>query len=299
MTLTKHEKNIEPSISVVLITRNRLEELFNCLNSLSHQTVGDFEIVLVDNGSTDGTPKSIERKYPNVRLIRLPYNEGVPGARNIGAINAKGQVLFFLDDDATIDKDALELIIKRFNQEPSLSIIACNLVDKGKNPLIDVKYDKEYHAANFTGAGFVIRKKILQELGYFPKSFFYGAEETDLSLRIYDAGYYIKFCPEIYIYHKPSPSERFSWRRIYYCTRNNIWVAWKYLPFWNAIKNNINNIIIHFKISLGNHQTIYYIKGVWHGILGIPKILKERKPINKHAQRKIKRLLKGLNSNGS
>lgn len=290
--------NKNPAISVVLITYNRVNELINCINSLSSQTLKDFEIVLVDNGSTDGTPEFIEDKHPEVRMIRLPYNKGVPEARNIGAVNSKGNLLFFLDDDATIEKDTLQKIYKRFENDQSTSIVACNLVDNEGKPLINRKYDKQYHTADFPGGAVAIKKDIFQQLGYYPSNFFYASEETDLSFRIYNAGFYIKYCPEILVFHNTSVSEGLSWRRIYYCTRNNIWVAWKYLPFWSAIINSLNQILIHFKISLDNSLTIYFIKGVWHGILGIPKILKERKPISKHTQIKIRRLHKGLNSNG-
>ncbi|MBL7131184.1 MAG: glycosyltransferase family 2 protein [Candidatus Omnitrophica bacterium] len=294
MTLTIERERFDPLISVVLITYNRLEELINCLDLLNHQTENDFEIILVDNGSTDGTAESIERKYPNVRLIRLPYNEGVPGARNIGAINAKGQLLFFLDDDATIEKDTIEKISNRFKEDRSLSVVACNLVDYDSNPIIKRKYDQAYHTADFPGGAVVIKKDLFQQLGYYPRDFFYAAEETDLSLRIYDAGFYIKYCPEIIVYHDASVYKGLSWRRIYYCTRNNMWVAWKYLPFWSLILNNLNNILVHFQSALEHHQFKYYIKGIWHGLIGIPKILAQRKMINKNTQRRIKRLHKSL-----
>jgi GT2 family glycosyltransferase len=293
---TKNRPN--PLISVVLITWNRKEDLKKCLDSLENQKNSDFDIVLVDNGSNDGTPEVIENKYPDIRLIKLPYNEGVPGARNIGAANAKGKLLFFLDDDATIEKDTLEKIIERFVEDQTLSVIACNLIDYSSHQLIKRRYDSEYHTADFPGGAVVIKKELFQQLGYYPKDFFYHAEETDLSLRIYDAGFYIKYCPEILVYHKPSHVERPNWRYIYYSTRNNIWVSWKYLPFWSAFKNTIYQLIINLKKSFEYRLTRYYIKGVWHGILGIPKILNKRKPINKHAQREIKRLLKGLNNGG-
>lgn len=286
------------SISVVIITHNRLNELIACLNSVSCQTFDGFEIVLVDNGSIDGTPEIVEKKYSEVRVIRLPNNEGVPGARNIGAVNAKGDLLFFLDDDAIIEKGILKKISDRFNKDQSISVIACNLVDNENQPLINRKYDKEYHTADFPGGAVVIKKDLFQKLGYYPKDFFYAAEEADLSLRIYNAGFYIKYCPEILVCHNISASERFSWRRIYYCTRNNIWVAWKYLPFYSALNNSIFNLLTHLIKSFKHRLIRYYFKGVWDGILGIPKILEERKPINKHAQETVKRLHKGLNDGG-
>ena len=80
------------------------------LEELEKQTFRDFEIVVVDQGSTDGAPEEIEKQYPQIKVIRLQKNAGVPAGMNIGAVNARGEILVFLDNDAVLKYDGLQML---------------------------------------------------------------------------------------------------------------------------------------------------------------------------------------------
>jgi glycosyltransferase involved in cell wall biosynthesis len=125
------------SLSLIILTRNRCEELLTTLSSLKSQDT-DFELVVVDNGSSDGTPERVREFWPGVVLIELDSNHSVPVGRNGGIGAATGDILVFVDEDASFasfaSKDALTRIRKRFEKDPRLGILATNshLASTGK-----------------------------------------------------------------------------------------------------------------------------------------------------------------------
>ncbi|MGI8574696.1 MAG: glycosyltransferase [Egibacteraceae bacterium] len=117
-----------PYVSVIVIAHNVLDELRYCLPSLEHGA-GDLELetILVDNGSTDGTAEAIAREFPDVQILRLASNEGVP-ARNHGLRRASGRYRMFLDSDAQLTAGALTTMIDRLERMPNVGLVGPRLV---------------------------------------------------------------------------------------------------------------------------------------------------------------------------
>ena len=117
-----------PSVSVIIVNWNRLEDVLRSVRILSRSREIGLEVIVVDNGSTDGSPEELERN-DDVRLITLGENVGPAAARNHAIDAARGRYLFFLDSDASITGRALRRLVDRMDRDPSIGVIGCRIVN--------------------------------------------------------------------------------------------------------------------------------------------------------------------------
>ncbi|MBU0477502.1 glycosyltransferase [bacterium] len=277
------------SVSLILITMNRYDEFRKTLLSLKEQTAV-FELIVVDNGSNDGSPEMVRKYWPEAVVIELDSNKGVSGGRNEGIKVAKGDILVFLDDDAGFEsRDALSSICRRFEEDPNLGILATNSLhaatmkpEIGAIPRRDKKIFKtDYQATYFCGVGFALRKDLIKEIGDFSYEHFYNCQELDLSWRAIESGYRIMWAVDIVVLHRLTPSERPRGRWVYYNARNRIWLAVEHLPWRYVISYGVFWWGYLLIIAIKNFLLIDFIKGISACIVDLPKILKKRKVLSK------------------
>ena len=103
-----------PLVSVVIITWNRKDDVLESVQSIYKQNYQNVEVVVVDNGSTDGTADALAQVFPAVKIVTLNRNTGVSEGRNLGVAAATGEVIFFLDSDASLGHDTLSNIVRKF-----------------------------------------------------------------------------------------------------------------------------------------------------------------------------------------
>lgn len=241
-------------ISVIILSWNRKKEILRTLDDLQRQTYKDFEIVVVDQGSTDGTLEAVA-SYP-VRIIRLHQNFGVPGGRNVGAVNAKGDVLVFLDNDASLSDDALERVVALF-KDKSIGIVGFQILIESTK-MLDLSSwvyqkgklkdsDKAFYSYTYCGCGHAIRKGLFDTVGYYWDELFFSWEESEYSIRVLDAGHSILYSPDIKVYHRISPENR-TFKPEGECLRlkNSLWVLWRYFPVFYAIRHSFVRIGVYF-----------------------------------------------------
>ena len=94
-----------PLVSIIIVNWNRCEDVLETLQKLTYSNYKNIEVILVDNGSTDNSPKVLLEKFPHINLIALPNNIGCEDGNNVGILNANGEFLIFLDSDADIEAD--------------------------------------------------------------------------------------------------------------------------------------------------------------------------------------------------
>ena len=285
-----------PRVSVVIASWNRRDEIRETLTELRQQTYPDFEVIVVDNNSQDGSPELIEREFEDVRLIRLPRNSGVE-SRNIGIANARGEIVVIVDDDAILEKDWIEKAVNKFDREPQVAVLASRVLNYYTKEICDWIYGKgvntlasnEFQAFSFVGCGAAIRKSALDKVGLFPEEYFLYGDEGDLSIRVIDLGYQIRYYPDLIAYHRVPVEQNMkkTKRRIYYSTRNTIWHYWKYYPLWVALIASLFSLRYNLKDAFRLPCSRLYCKAVVDAFAGIPKILKKRKPVRKETLRKI------------
>jgi GT2 family glycosyltransferase len=127
------------NISIIIVSFNTKELLSQCIKSIFKHTKGiNFEIIVVDNASTDGSQQLIKSDFPKVILIESEINIGFGRANNLGAKHASGDYLFFLNSDTLLIENSIK-ILKDFiysESDPNLAVVGCKLLDKNKNPHI-------------------------------------------------------------------------------------------------------------------------------------------------------------------
>tara|TARA_B100001029_G_scaffold116456_1_gene96501 strand:- start:18163 stop:19065 length:903 start_codon:yes stop_codon:yes gene_type:complete len=267
-------------ISVIIVNWNRLDDMNETLSSLQTQIYKNYEIVVVDNGSTDGSLEMIENKYPYVKLIKSDKNLGCEGGFNLGMENSIGDIFFYLDSDASLSNDVLERVSVEFNKNSKLGILDPRIVNPHNNSIINEP--KNWPLKNhFTGCAAAIRSSVIEKIGMRPAEYFIYTSEADLSLRTIDANYTIEHFSDIVAFHRESPKKRLSSKFYYYYTRNGLWLIWKFYPFFPAIKETIIHLLYNFIKSLLALSPWHFFSGLYEGIRDFKKYsLDKRRPID-------------------
>jgi hypothetical protein len=222
-----------PLVSIVILAWNRRSELEETLKRISESTYRNYEIIVVDNASTDDTCRMVRCDFPEARLIRLPSNKGIYGY-NVGFCNAKGEYVIVLDDDSHPAPDAIEKALEVFTQDTdkNIGIIAFRIV----NPIKGRDFTSAWPEGDwvtFWGCGAAIRREVLESVGDYDEDFFIYANEYDLSIRVLNAGWRVVYCPQITAYHRESKKHR-SWKRTGWIgARNEAWFHIKHFPWWS------------------------------------------------------------------
>jgi len=295
-----------PVVSVVIISYNRIDKLKEALTALREQYFRDFEVIVVDNNSHDGSPRLIEEEFPEVKLTKLPNNIGI-AARNRGIEISRGEFVVLMDDDAVLENDWIEKAVQHFNNEPSLGVLASKVLNYYSREIwgwvygvdVNTHADKQFEVFTFVACAAAIRKSALNAAGLFSEELFIYWDEDDLSIRIMDSGYTLRYHPDLVAYHKVPVNQNAArrTRRKYYHARNAIWYYWKYYPVWVATLVSAFSIPYNLGRSFQYHCFWSTLKGLLDATWGMPGILKKRKPVSKEtwqkaASPKVKRLLR-------
>ncbi len=290
-----------PLISLVLLSWNRQAEMMKTLSDLSQQTYPNFEVIVIDQGSTDGTPEEIERLFPSVKVIRLARNLGVPGGRNVGAARAQGDILVFLDNDASLGKNGLAMTLEKFRNNPRLGILGFKILDARTNELDlrswpyqknrIINADSEFLTYTYCGAGHAIRREVFEKVGYYWDELHFTWEEMQLSVQAIDAGYDILYDPRIVVYHRLSPEKRTTYKSSE-CLRlrNSLWVLWKYTPRHYSLPMSGVRIFAYLVKAIRIHCFFGMTVSMFTALARFELVFQKKDKISEAALRRYKRL---------
>lgn len=278
---------MEPLVSIVTICWNRKQEILESLKGIHQVRFDALEVIVVDNGSTDGTAEAIKEAYPTVRLIRLPENIGIK-AYNKGFQIACGEYIIILDDDSFPHAEAVQRMVEKFQQDAQLGVVAFDVRNyyqyddvkeaESQVPEKNTAATSSHYLMAFNGAGAGVRRNVLEEAGYYPEEFFLYWNEQDTAFRILNRGYKIEFFSDVVAYHKYSPKNRLSWRAPYYYTRNAFWLIWKNYPISAAIGKTMQLVNACFYHAM-EQKTWIYIRAMRDAFLQIGKLKGKRQPV--------------------
>ncbi len=263
-----------PLVSIVIINWNRLDDVMRCLNYLNSPRGVRYEVVVVDNGSTDGSVEQLSR-IESIKFIGLGSNVGPARARNIGIEHASGQYVFFLDSDAVLAKSALARLVERMESDHSVGIAGCRIVD-GRTRKIDQWFYQypaathehvEFDTYSFSAAGAMVRAEALRDAGPFWDDLFIYNEEVDLSIRALRAGYRIIYYPRARVYHASSSNGRCGAATYWSLQiRNWIWIFYRYYsPAPCAVKIS-EYVLLYILKGLVNGHLHACLTGIWAGL---------------------------------
>jgi GT2 family glycosyltransferase len=217
---------------VVLTAGRRPDDLRAAVESLQRQQGVETDIVVVGNGcEPQGVPDGVQ-------VLALPRDDGIPAGRNAGVGHVRGELLFFLDDDARIAaSDALARVARELAADPRLALVqlAPQPLDGGPRsrdwvPRLRVGDPARSSAITVVWEGAVaIRRAVFEHVGGWPADFRFVHEGVDLGWRIMDAGYRMRYAGDIAVLH-PSPSGNAHGYSYYFGARNRVWLARRHLP---------------------------------------------------------------------
>jgi GT2 family glycosyltransferase len=246
-----------PNVSVIIVNYNGSNVIHDCLVALNGQSYRDFEIIVVDNGSSDNSLdviKRFERTHPlsNIKIVLLENNAGFAGANIKGFNYAGAEYIALLNNDAEPDTNWLHNLVRAIESNPAVGICASKLIVHGTK-IIDSagdgfatslkgfkrgegegaeKYETEEYVFGACAGAALYRRKMIEEIGFLDEDFFLIQEDTDLNFRAQLAGWKVMFVPTAVVYHKVrSTIGHMSDEAVYYSLRNTEFVRIKNIPF--------------------------------------------------------------------
>ncbi len=238
-------------VSFVILTWNSVENIASCLASLPASLTCSFEVIVVDNGSQDGTVDTIKKHFPTVRIIQNSTNSGVACARNQGIRASRGQYVLILDDDTVVHPLAVQTLVQLLDGSARVGLCGPRLVDaegqlslscrlfptfwdklsrwlpgnfwramRRRTELADWDHEAPRSVDYLIGACQLIRRRALDEVGLLDELIFYGPEDVDLCLRMHEFGWGVMYEPRATVVHDERRIARsmlsgLGWRHMY------------------------------------------------------------------------------------
>ncbi len=296
----------QPLVSIISVNFNQGKVTHELIQSLEKLTYKNIEVIIVDNGSTEDLTSQLNESYdiPDINIIISKDNLGFAGGNNLGIKQAKGEYLYFVNNDTELPPNSIQPLLERFASDTSIGIISPKIkyftspetiqyagyssinpftarnfaighkeIDKGQHDIA-----KQTHYAH--GAAMMIKREIIASVGMMPEVFFLYYEELDWCEQIKRKGYRIYYEPKALIYHKESISVgKDSPLKTYYLTRNRILFMRRNFSYvhlcvffiYFAFLTVPVKIVLFYLQSNNQHLTAFY-KGIrWN----IQNLLKE------------------------
>jgi len=294
---------MDPLVSVVITNFNGKQFLEPCLSSLYRQSASNFEIILVDNGSTDGSTGFVREKFPDVSVIETGKNLGFAGGTNVGIRASRGKFILTLNNDTVTDPQYIDNLTKPMLSDPGLGMCASKMLlpdgtinsagicisrsgaalDRGISEIDTGNYQREEDVFGPCAGAALYRRSMLDEIGLFDEDFYLYMEDVDLAFRGRMAGWNCRYIPSAKVFHfLAGTTGKKSDITIFYCNRNLVWNVFKnfpvrtfflYLP-WILIRNCTD---VLYYLTHGKGRIVF--KAKVSAIGGIIRMLRKRKEI--------------------
>lgn len=287
--------------SIIIVNWNAKSYLKGCIDSVLSQSFTDYEVILVDNASSDDSVDFVKNNFPQVTIIQNKENVGFAEGNNIGIKNSQGEIIVLLNPDTVTEKDWLSILINTIRSSKKIAAVT------GKMYYLGDKYGKDavfctwskidpFSAApyNFhesepvskvdylSGAAMAIKKDVLDNIGLMDSDYFLYFEETDLCARMIRAGYDLMYIPSAIVWHAVSPLSN-SKNKIYYMERSRIRFALKnfdssyILSFFFIFFGETIFVILRDIKNRNFSRTKTRLRAIWWNLSNLKHTLRARK----------------------
>ena len=291
--------------SVIVVTWNGRELLRKNLPAVLAQSQPDYEVVVVDNGSADGSVELLDREFPGVRVVRLPENRGFAGGNNAALPFCRGEYLVRLNNDARPEPDWLGRLVAAADANPRVGVVASKLVEEGG--LLDsagdryltswaadkrgvheppASFDRADGIFGACGGAALYRRRLVDEIGFFEEDFFLIYEDVDLSFRARLMGWEVVYVPGAVVHHAVGASvDRVPDLKLYYQYRNSeyVWIRnvpgrllWKHAPV--AVLQRLVEVWEAWRLR-GRFRI--YLRAKRDVLLNLPRLLAQRRRLQR------------------
>lgn len=308
---------VNPLVSVSIVNYNGKKFLPDFFASLYQQTYKNFEVIFVDNNSSDDSIEYVKKNYPQVKIIKNTDNSGYAEGNNIGFRNARGEYILIMNNDTILADDLIEKMLRAFEEIPNLGTVqpmvrlmndrqhldACGsfwtntgfnyhygIYKDAAHPL----YTQSFPVYGVKGMCMMVPRTVIEKIGLFDSDFWCYFEETDFCHRLWLAGYECWYYPQTFIFHHMggTSSSRPSSFIQYHSFKNRLCSYLKNLGGKEMIKilpvylflNVIWSLAFLMRMDLENFLVVY--KAVWWNIVHGADTLKKRKYIQTQIRKK-------------
>lgn len=230
-------------ISIVIVSFNARDHLRDCLASVFAHQSGEFEVIVVDNASSDGAADMVEAEFPEVRLVRNPRNEGFAKGVNLGERVAAGDVIVLLNPDSILTEDPFTAPADHLRANPDVGVIGIKILDPDgrlqlsvrrfpglqvalfnryslltrvwpNNPfsrrylMTDWDHNQQTDVDWVSGACLLTTRTVIDRIGPLDEGFFWGFEDVDFCKRVHEAGMRVVYYPDTSVVHVIGASAR-------------------------------------------------------------------------------------------
>ena len=285
-------------ISIIIPNFNGEQFLKECLNSIKKQNFSHYEVIIVDNGSNDGSVEYLNENYDEFTLIQNQENLGFATAVNQGIKASNAEYVFLLNNDTELEVECVSKLLNCIDNDENIFGVSSKMIQNQDRNLIDDAGD-EYTILGYTkkvgnnrskelyknkreifsacaGAA-IYRRNIFDIIGYFDENFFAYMDDVDISYRARIYGFKCVYCPEAVVYHDVSATSgsKYNAFKIRLAARNNVYVPYKNMPWPQLILNLlflILGFLIKYLVFLKKGHGNDYIAGLKEGLTSLDKI---------------------------
>lgn len=310
-----------PLVSVIVVNWNRRDLLRACLQSVRAQTLRDRELIVVDNGSDDGSAAMVLAEFPEAVLIRNAENRGFCAANNQGIRIARGRYIALLNNDAEAEPEWLEALVEAARSAPDVGMCASKILFHGAHDVIDKaghliypdgqnrgrgcgqrdtgQFDAVEEVLLPDGCAALYDARLFETAGLFDEHFFAYGDDAELGLRARLAGWRCVYVPRAVVYHHhASTLGRFSEHRLVLVERNRVWLALKLFPLRLLVLNPfycvariVANVTAAFRGGgeagrfarrRGFVRLAAILARAWvEALAGMPRVLRQRREVHR------------------
>jgi len=267
-----------PTVSIIVLNYNGKKYLDGCFTSIARISYpkDKYEVIMVDNGSSDGSIEYVRKKYPRVKIIALNKNCGFTGGNNLGVRLAKGDYVVFLNNDVVVDENWLIALVKVAMSYPDAIMTSKALFldksgiinhDGSKATLIGRGFcvnfgRKDRNSGDISdkfvvqpyGASMLVKKDIFEEIGAFDESYFASLEDLDLGLRAWLFGHKVIYVPTSIFHHVGSGTggwgSRLSDTTLYHSTKNSYMNILKCFDFSHILQGLALSLVYYIVMAI-------------------------------------------------
>ena len=294
-----------PEISVIVLNWNGKRFLEACLEGLRRQSFRDFETILVDNGSSDGSVEYVRSNFPEVRVLALPDNRGFAGGNIAGYEQSTGNLILLLNNDTEAHPKWLEEIRDASLTYPQAGSFASKMMyfdernrvencgfdvgiegatlDLGRDQYDSPQWSKPREVFGACAGAAAYRRTMLEDVGFLDDDFFMTYEDVDLSFRAQLRGYSCVYVPGAIVYHRyRATNSKLPDRQVFYSQRNIEYVWVKNMPFALIVRSapwrllyELGAAIYFIRVGTGSA----FLKSKWAVLRNFSSLLRKRKEI--------------------
>jgi GT2 family glycosyltransferase len=294
-----------PPVTAIVLNYNGAELLDVVMPSLERQTYPHVDVLVVDNGSTDGSAAKLRERWPRARLLEIPENVGVAKALNEGVMKADAELIALLNNDIELEPRWIEELVAALLQHPDAASVSGKLLRFDRRDVIDAAGDgMRWSSAAFNrGAGepdrgqfdrpepvfsacagaALYRRAAFEDVGPFDEDFFAYLEDIDWSLRAQLRGYASRYVPAAVAYHMRGATTggaRHRYRALQ--RRNQIWLVVKNYPGGALVRRLPGIALLNLGLALQDAREgalTSTLRGWWAALRGLPKVLGKRRAV--------------------